>query len=88
VAVEEASAALGTTPAGIGVVGVQANGAAAKAGIRAGDIIVSVAGQPTETVTALQAVLARHRPGDRVPVRLSRSGTSSSITVTLGSLTS
>jgi len=73
-------------PTGIGVVSVR--GAAAAAGIRAGDIIVSVAGQPTKSVTALQAVLALHKPGDRVPVRLARNGSTSTVTVTLGSLTS
>lgn len=73
-------------PRSIGVVSVR--GAAAAAGIRAGDIIVSVAGQPTESVTALQAALALHKPGDRVPVRLARNGSTSTVTVTLGSLTS
>ena len=47
---------------------VTAGGAAAKAGIQAGDIIVSVAGQPTGSITALQSVLAAQKPGDRVPV--------------------
>jgi S1-C subfamily serine protease len=47
-----------------------------------------VAGQPTESVTALQAALALHKPGDRVPVRLARNGSTSTVTVTLGSLTS
>ena len=75
-------------PAGAGVVSVAPGSAAAKAGIQAGDIIVSVAGQPTGSVTALQSVLATHKPGDRVPVRLSRNGTQSTVTVTLGSLTS
>jgi S1-C subfamily serine protease len=75
-------------PAGAGVVSVAPGSAAAKAGIMAGDIIVSVAGQPTGSVTALQSVLATHKPGDRVPVRLSRNGTQSTVTVTLGSLTS
>jgi putative serine protease PepD len=75
-------------PAGVGVVGVNPGGAAAKAGIKAGDIIVSVAGQPTESVTALQAVLASHKPGDQAPVRFARNGTESTVQVTLGSLTS
>jgi hypothetical protein len=35
----------------------------------------------------LQSVLAAHKPGDRVPVRISRGGTQSTVTVTLGSLT-
>jgi S1-C subfamily serine protease len=75
-------------PAGVGMVSVAPGGAAAKAGILAGDIIQSVAGQPTGSVTALQSVLATHKPGDQVPVRLSRNGTQSTVTVTLGSLTS
>ncbi len=75
-------------PAGTGVVAVTPGGAAARAGLQAGDIIVSVAGQPTGSVTALQSVLAAQQPGDRVPVRISRNGTQSTVTVTLGSLTS
>ena len=75
-------------PAGVGVAAVTPGGAAAKAGIQAGDIIVSVAGQPTGSITALQSVLATQKPGDRVPVRISRNGTQSTVTVTLGSLTS
>ena len=74
-------------PAGVGVAAVTPGGAA-KAGIQAGDIIVSVAGQPTGSVTALESVLATQKPGDRVPVRISRNGTQSTVTVTLGSLTS
>ena len=75
-------------PAGVGVAAVTPGGAAAKAGIQAGDIIVSVAGQPTGSITALQSVLATQKPDDRVPVRISRNGTQSTVTVTLGSLTS
>jgi S1-C subfamily serine protease len=54
----------------------------------AGDIIVAVAGQPTGSLTALQSVLAAHKPGDQVPVRLSRNGTQSTVMAILGSLTS
>ncbi len=75
-------------PAGVGVVSVTAGGAAAKAGIVAGDIIIDLAGQPTTSVAALQSVLAAHKPGDRVQARLSRNGTVSVVLVTLGSLTS
>jgi len=57
-------------PAGVGVVAVTPGGPAAKAGIAAGDIMLSVAGQPTASVTGLQSVLATRKPGDRVPVRL------------------
>jgi putative serine protease PepD len=75
-------------PAGVGVVSVAPGGAAAKAGITAGDIIVDLAGQPTASVAALQSVLTTHKPGDRVQARLSRNGTGSTVLVTLGSLTS
>jgi putative serine protease PepD len=75
-------------PAGVGVIGVTAGGAAATAGIAAGDVIVDLAGQPTTSVTALQSVLAAHKPGDRLQARLSRNGTVTAVVVTLGSLTS
>lgn len=75
-------------PAGVGVVAVTPGGAAAKAGITAGDIITTLAGQPTTSLAALQSVLAAHKPGDRVQARLSRDGTTSAVTATLGSLTS
>jgi S1-C subfamily serine protease len=75
-------------PAGVGVVSVTPGGAAAGAGIQAGDIIVGLAGQPVTSVDALQAILAAHQPGDRIPARLSRNGTGSTVQVRLGSLTS
>jgi putative serine protease PepD len=75
-------------PTGVGVISVSPGGAAAKAGIQAGDVIVDLAGQPTPSVAALQSILAAHKPGDRVPARLSRNGTESTVLVTLGSLTS
>ena len=75
-------------PAGTGVVSVTPGSAAAKAGIQAGDIITALAGQPVPSVAALQSVLATHKPGDRMPARLSRNGTGSTVQVTLGSITS
>ena len=75
-------------PAGVGIVAVARGGAAAQAGIQPGDIIVELAGQPVPSVAALQSVMAAHKPGERIPVRLSRGGELSTVTVTLGSLTS
>jgi S1-C subfamily serine protease len=74
-------------PAGVGVVSVTPGGAADKAGIKAGDIILAVGGQTTDSVTTLPSVLATHKPGDQVQVRLSRNGSESTVTVTLGTLT-
>ncbi len=75
-------------PAGVGVVAVTPGGAAAKAGIQSGDIITALAGQPTASLAALQSVLAAGKPGDRVQAQVSRDGATSTVTVTLGSLTS
>jgi putative serine protease PepD len=75
-------------PAGVGIVGVTPGGGAARAGIAAGDIITALAGQPTASLAALQAVLAAHKPGEHVQAQLTRDGTVSTVTVTLGSLTS
>jgi putative serine protease PepD len=75
-------------PAGVGVVAVTPGGAAARAGIAVGDIITALVGQPTTSLAALQSVLAAHKPGDRVQARISRDGTTSTVTVTLGTLTS
>jgi len=74
-------------PAGVGVVSVKPGFPAAQAGIRAGDVILAVNGQPTDSVTALQSVLATLKPGDQVQVRLSRDGSQRTVTATLGSLT-
>lgn len=74
-------------PAGVGVIAVTPGGAAAKAGIVAGDIITALAGQPTASLAALQSVLAAHKPGDRVQAQLSRDGATSAVTVALGALT-
>jgi putative serine protease PepD len=57
--------------------------AAAKAGIRSGDLIVSVAGKPTNSPTALAEVLATLKPGQQVKVGLSRNGAAQTVTVTL-----
>jgi putative serine protease PepD len=74
-------------PAGVGIVSVTP-GAAARAGLTAGDIITALAGQPVLSLSELQSVLATHKPGDRVQARVSRDGTTSTVTVALGSLTS
>jgi len=75
-------------PAGVGIVGVTPGGAAARAGITAGDTITALAGQPTASLAALQSVLAAHKPGDHVQAQLTRNGTETTVTLTLGTLTS
>jgi S1-C subfamily serine protease len=77
-------------PAGAGVVSVTNGGPAAKAGLKPGDVIVSVAGQPTPDTATLQSVLAAHKPGDKVQLKVLRPGTGQThtISITLGSLAS
>jgi putative serine protease PepD len=70
---------------GVIVVSVTRGGAAANAGIRVGDMILSVKGASTPTVGALAAVLAELKPGEkaRVVVR-HQNGTKTTLNVTLG----
>jgi putative serine protease PepD len=76
--------------AGAGLVSVASGGAAASAGLRAGDVIVELDGQPTPSVAVLNAVLATLKPGQQVQVEYLRSGSNSTsaVKVTLGTLTS
>jgi len=75
------------TPAGVGVVSVTSGCPAAKAGLRAGDLITAVNGTATPDTQTLSAVLANLRPGQVASVRVDRpSGGSATVKVTLGQL--
>ena len=70
---------------GVLVGAVTPGGAAAKAGIRAGDTIDSVHHSPTPTTVVLAAVLAELRPGQTVPVVVKdENGARAIVRVTLG----
>ena len=49
---------------------------------------MAINGQPTDSVDALTSILASKRPGQTVQVRYTRDGTSHTVTVTLGNLSS
>jgi S1-C subfamily serine protease len=70
---------------GILVTRVYPGSGAAAAGLRTGDVIVSVDGKPTPTLDALAQVLAKHKPGDQVAVKVS-GRRSATLTVRLGEL--
>jgi len=65
---------------GVRVRDVDPDGPAARAGIlgdgnmAAGDVILSVDGQPVRSMADVEDIVSRHRPGDGIPVVLSRGG--------------
>jgi S1-C subfamily serine protease len=71
-------------PAGVAVVDVKAGGAADKAGIRSGDIIIELGGTTITTITSLSEALAADKPGQRTSVTFTRGGSRRTVEVTLG----
>jgi putative serine protease PepD len=68
------------------VVRVDPGGPADKAGIKPGDVITVVGAVSVTDTGSLEAVLAKSKPGDTVPVQVNRAGTTSTVKVTLGQL--
>ncbi|MFF8603523.1 S1C family serine protease [Streptomyces sp. NPDC015232] len=73
-------------PAGVAIVEAQPDGAAAKAGMRAGDVITKVADDPITTITSLSESLASRKPGDKVTVVYTRGTAEHKAEVTLGEI--
>ena len=59
------------------------NSAAGKAGVQKGDVILSIDGHRTNTSPALQEIIARRRPGDKIELLIDRKGKEKKIEVTL-----
>jgi serine protease Do len=59
------------------------NSAAKQAGLKAGDVIIGIDGQPVRTTADLQEMVGRKRPGDDVLVRYYRNGTEHETRATL-----
>ena len=68
---------------GIYVYDVIPNGAAAKAGIKKGDIIIAINDVPVKTASALQEQVNRYRPGDKIKVTIHRGKDTKTLSVTL-----
>lgn len=65
---------------------VEAGSAADKAGIRAGDVIVSIDGEQIKKAHELPIRVARHTPGDKVKIGIIRDGKEKTITVTVDTM--
>lgn len=71
---------------GVLVQGLPAGTPAARAGVRQGDVIVALDGEPIATVEDLYAALRDYAPGDTARVTLVRDGERSTVRVRLGTL--
>jgi S1-C subfamily serine protease len=74
------------TPDGVTVEQATPGGAAHAAGIRAGDVIAGIGGQPTPDMAYLEDKLTQYPPGERVKVEVLRQGNPREVIATLGSL--
>jgi serine protease Do len=59
---------------------------AAEAGVRQGDVVVSINGKEVNDPSALQFLVSEIPPGTRVPVTVIRDGGRKTVTVTIGDL--
>ena len=73
-------------PEGVLVEGVLAGSPAEAAGIKAGDVILSVDGKSVNAANEIQMLIAEHRPGDVVTLKIFRDGKTISKNVTLTEL--
>ena len=71
-------------PEGVYVVSVEEFSAAEKAGIKAGDVIVSFDGKDVKTMTELNTQKNTHKIGDEVKVKVIRDKKEQEFTITLG----
>jgi putative serine protease PepD len=71
---------------GVAIVGVNPGGPAATAGLRPGDVITAINGQPTPDVQDLETQISTLKPGTKVTLTVVRNGSTSKVTATLGSL--
>jgi len=84
VPVPAAAATQAGVPQGLYVQIVTPGGPAAQAGLREGDVITKVDGQPATSTVQLQEIALTKKPGDKVELEYWRNGHSTSTTVTLG----
>ncbi|MBR2500205.1 MAG: trypsin-like peptidase domain-containing protein [Clostridia bacterium] len=82
-AVTEAVAKANNLPIGVYVVEVSEYGAAERAGIRAGDVIVECEGEKVENVDDINKIRDQHKPGEVITFKIDRNGSKLNVSVTL-----
>jgi putative serine protease PepD len=83
VPIPDSAATEGGVPEGLFVAGVAPNGPAAQAGLRQGDVITKIDGQPATSNVQLQELTLTKRAGDTVTLDYVRDGKQGTATVTL-----
>lgn len=68
---------------GVYVDSLAENSSAGAAGIRKGDVITKIDGQPIDASSALLEAVGRHRPGDKLDITVDRSGSEKTFNVVL-----
>ncbi len=71
---------------GVYIADISKNGAAAEAGIQAGDVIVAINNNKIKNTSQLQEQIARYKPNDKVRITYYRKDQESTVTVTLKSM--
>ena len=82
--IDEITAKQNNLKIGVYVVSVEAFSAAEKAGIQAGDIIISFDGQQIKTMDELNELKNKHNIGDEIKVKVIRNNEEKELTLTLG----
>lgn len=75
---------LGENQRGVVVAQVQTGSAAAKAGIEAGDVVISIDGKPIESAAELRNEIGSHRIGDKIKLTLLRDGSTKTVETKIG----
>ena len=71
---EDGARELGLPTGAVIVRGVERGSPAAKGGIKPGDVILSAGGQPAGSVSQLRLFISQRRPGETIPMTVSRDG--------------
>jgi serine protease DegQ len=69
---------------GVIIAGMMRDGPGAKGGLKVGDIVQTIAGQPINDTQRLMARIAAYAPGETVELGIYRNGRKQSMTMTLG----